>query len=421
MASASELEALKVCCANSSLLNHNSEDNESCSEDSCSSDHGEYYCYSDYGSETNLHYRSHSSECRFDDADGIEQGTTDNNQKTTIENCGTYNSDASTSTYNNGYLEKQAANTVNVGSKLQQVNVPISGGESLPANNTSAEHRLYANCHEYMELTSPMKSKGTQTPLQYAPNPQSVEELASSVSKTTMKQPALIQVPSDQPPPIPPKLHNNPCHNSFQRFYPVVRSTDGRCSEPTYANAHIVPDMSFGTNTAKTCTIDLVSAKCIFKELADTTQVVYNVLTAVMLPNESTQHLSASEHTLAWVVTQCIKEEWPRLTGMVFDLPPPENADHYNHVMRVVEVAHADDSGSWGRLCITLAFICVYAKCYMNNSREIRDRFANLLSDYYALNRMSWLINMGGITKGVRGRFPLFWMWYKLKEVFSSF
>lgn len=155
-------------------------------------------------------------------------------------------------------------------------------------------------------------------------------------------------------------------------------------------------------------------------KLQNTSHILSNVIMAMMHPDRPVNHLTASEMVLVKVIRNCTKNHWTQLTTIVFQMPVI-NRDDFQTVMDVVSAAHADGNMNWGRLCATMAFLCMYVKYMMEDTQQTADVFAHMLSSFYMTNYMPWLLNIGGLSQGVKRKFPLYWMLYKIKSIVNVF
>ncbi|ARW78072.1 apoptosis regulator BALF1 [Common bottlenose dolphin gammaherpesvirus 1 strain Sarasota] len=152
--------------------------------------------------------------------------------------------------------------------------------------------------------------------------------------------------------------------------------------------------------------------------LRETSTVLSNVMTAVLNPSLHVRHLTASELLLMKLTRECINDNCFKLTNIVLQMRVENTDNYYPIVMKIVVDSYVDGNMNWGRLCATMAFVCVFMRHLVGSTQETIDIFAHLLSSFYMNKHLKWLVDVNGLSAGARSHFPISWTWCSCQLLF---
>lgn len=140
-------------------------------------------------------------------------------------------------------------------------------------------------------------------------------------------------------------------------------------------------------------------------------QCFFKVLTRLLSPHIQL-HLKTEERVMLAMVRECVRANWRDLTDISSVMPPPEGSSAESiltNLILVTREAYYRGSPTWGKIFAALAFVTVYIRLVAREGLDTNEILAAKLTEMVLEHNRDWIIQQGGIRKGLKNTFPQCW------------
>ncbi|AAC13792.1 apoptosis regulator BALF1 [Equid gammaherpesvirus 2] len=134
--------------------------------------------------------------------------------------------------------------------------------------------------------------------------------------------------------------------------------------------------------------------------------------------------LTTEEALLAWLVDECKKEYLHQLIELVMQVPVSVEApttSAINNSLGIIRQTHGQGEDNFGRLLCSLSFASCFLELVLQSDERCLSVFASELAKFYVESQNLWLAYSGGLSAGLRERFPRSWLYFALKQKWLRF